>query len=119
MRTFHGTFPVEPGIGIFVPNSSIRRHSLKANDFPATPVIYLLARHNKGGRRYFLQTEHRRGREEADQSGFHLFAPAATKPGDLLVIEWSNKTCAATRLATAQEIEATKPPTAEYNEGGW
>lgn len=107
MRTFHGSFLIEPGIGVVVPSNTIRRHSIKAKEHPETPVFYLLGS-EKGNRRYFKANEHRRGRDAESQSGFHLFVPARAAAGNLLVIEWVAKTCAGARLATAAELETIR-----------
>ncbi len=107
MHTFHGTFPTEPGVGIFVPSTAIRRTSINISKHPHTPFFYLLSRKDSAGLRYFLQNEHQRGKDEF-RGGFNLFVPASTKPGDLLVIQWVESNCACARLATAAEIEDTK-----------
>lgn len=121
MKTYHGTFPVEPGVGIFMPNNTIRRHSIRAKDHPNTPILYLLSSGDKGERRHFKQNEHRRGHDPENQSGFHLFTPETAKPGDLLVVEWVTKTCAGTRLATNAELEAIRQEQQENQSamGAW
>lgn len=113
MRIFHGTFLLEPGIGIFLPSGNlIRRPSNNADVHPGTPHFFLLSSPDKSGRRHFKDAlaRHSNKREnDVTPSGFHLFVPIGSKPGDLLVVEWVQATCACARLATAAELEATKP----------
>lgn len=99
-------FPVKPGVGVFVPHLTIRRASREAAKHPETPILYLLSSKNTKGGRHFK--EDRGGRGHELEGGFHLFAPEATKSGDLLIIEWVTRTCAGARLATAAELEAVR-----------
>ena len=99
-------FQLVPGMLIAVPYNAISAPSINADAFPNTPHAFLLSTEASSGLRYF-QEKSETPRSKSGK-GFRLFAPKDAKPSNLLVVEWTEPTCACTRLATPAEIAAAK-----------
>jgi hypothetical protein len=108
MKVFsgNGSFVLEPGVGIIVPGFPlVWQISRNANQFPQTPQTVLLTERvgkKTNNRRLFKNVDHDKPRKRP--IGFRLFVPGHTMAGDLLVVDWVDKNCAAARHATPTEL---------------